>query len=79
LAAHEVWLDSQPLQIGLDRVGVFRLRTLEISIVEAQNERSIAALGEQPVEQRGAGVADMDDPVGEGANRTTGGRAISPS
>ena len=62
LAAHEVRLDSQPLQIGLDRLGVFRLRTLEIRVVEAQNERPIAALGEEPVEQRGAGVADMDAP-----------------
>ena len=49
LAAHQVRCDSQPLQIGLDRVGIFRLRTLGIRVIEAQDERSIAAPGEQPV------------------------------
>jgi hypothetical protein len=33
---------------------------LEIRIVEAQDKRSAAAAGEEPVEQGGAGVADMD-------------------
>ena len=79
LAAHQIRLDSQPLQIDLDRVGVFRLRTLEIGVVEAQNERSIAALGEQPVEQRRAGVADMDAPGRRGREPDDRGRAISPS
>jgi hypothetical protein len=60
LAAHHIRLDSQPLQIDLDRLGVFRLRTLDIRVIEPQNERPIATLGEKPVEQGRPGVADMD-------------------
>jgi hypothetical protein len=60
LAAHQVRPNSEPFQIRLDRIGVFRLRTLEIGIVEAEDERAAAAAREEPVEKRGAGVADMD-------------------
>jgi hypothetical protein len=51
----------------------------EIGVVEAQNEPPGPAPGEQPVQQRGAGVADVDAPVGEGAQRTIGVEDISSS
>jgi hypothetical protein len=60
LAANQVRPNSEPLQIRLNRVGVFRPRTLEIRIVKAQDEFSTAPKGEKPVEQSGAGVAYVD-------------------
>jgi hypothetical protein len=60
LAAHQVRPHSKPFQIRLDRVGVFRSRTLKIRVVEAQDERPAVAADEEPVQQRGAGIADVD-------------------
>ena len=60
LAAQKVRPNSKPFKIRLDRVGVFRLGTFEIRVVEAQDERSAAAADEEPVQQSRAGVADMD-------------------
>ena len=79
LAAHQVRLNSKPLQIGLDCVGVFPLRTLEIGVIEAQDERPVAALGEQPVQQRRADVADVDAAGRRRRETDDGGKAISPS
>ena len=74
LAPHQVRLNSQPLEIRLDRVGVFRLRTMEIRIIEAKDECSPAALGEQPVEECCAGVADVDAPGRRGCETDDRGR-----
>jgi hypothetical protein len=60
LAAHPVRPYPKPFQIRLDRVGVFRPRTLQIRVVEAQDERPAVAADEEPVQQSGASVADMD-------------------
>jgi hypothetical protein len=68
-----------PRQIAFDGFGVFGARAREIGVVEAQNEPPGPAPGEQPVQQRGAGVADVDAPVGEGAQRTIGVEDISSS
>jgi hypothetical protein len=79
LAAHEVRLDSQPFQVGLDRVGVFRLRTFEIGVIEAKDERAPRRLANSQLSSAVRALPMWMRPVGEGAKRTTGGEAISPS
>jgi hypothetical protein len=63
-----------PRQIAFDGFGVFGARAREIGVVEAQNEPPGPAPGEQPVQQRGAGVADVDAPRGRGRETDDRGR-----
>src|SRR5208282_2723249 len=79
LTAHQVRLDSEPGEIRLDRFGIFGLRALEVRIVEAQDERSAAAVCEEPVEQSGAGVADVDAPGRRRGETNNRGGGHSPS
>ena len=43
LAAFQVGDDSEPGEVGLDRIGVFAPRPLEVGVVEAQDEAPAAA------------------------------------
>ena len=74
LAAHQVGLDAEPGEILLDRLGVFGLRALEVGVVEAEDERPAMPAGVEPVEQRGAGVADMNAPGRRGRETDDRGR-----
>jgi len=60
LALDAVGRDTQPGQIAFDPVGEPSLRTLPVGVVKPENEAPAGAFREQPVEQRGAGVADVD-------------------
>src|SRR5690349_15364115 len=52
-------VQAEPAQIAQDRrVGVGR-GALDVGILDAEDERPMMAAGEQPVEQRGARVADV--------------------
>ena len=79
LAAFQVGDDSEPGEVGLDRVGVFAPRPLEVGVVEAQDEAAAGAQGEEPVDQRGARVADMDEPGRRGGEADGGRGGHAPS
>jgi hypothetical protein len=55
----------------------FRGRALPAGIVVRQDELAAALSGEQPVEQGGARIADVQRPVGDGEKRTIGEEAIA--
>ena len=55
-----------------DRRDVLLLRARDVGVVEAQDESSAVPAREQRVEQRGARIADVERPVGDGAKRTIG-------
>ena len=52
--------DAQPMQIIEDGIGVFLFRAHRIGIVKTLTEAALVLLRKQPVEKRGARVADMD-------------------
>ena len=79
LAAFQVGDDSEPGEVGLDRVGVFAPRPLEVGVVEAQDEAPVGAQGEEPVDQRGARVADVDEPGRRGGEADSGASGHAPS
>ena len=60
LVDDDVRAHAQPMQILLDLVGIFLPRAGDVGVVEAQHEAAAVLQREQPVEQRGARVADMD-------------------
>ncbi len=62
LPMHAIGRDSEPVEILFDRFGVFGFRAVEIGVVEAQDERPSMPAGVEPVEQRRAGVANVDAP-----------------
>src|SRR3954468_275924 len=51
---------AQPPKVGENRVGRLARRALEVRVLDAEDERPAVAAGEQPVEQRRAGVADVE-------------------
>jgi hypothetical protein len=55
-----VWKDAQPVQVIQDGIGELLLRAGNVCVVEALDEPALVVHGEQPVEQRGARIADMD-------------------
>src|SRR5258705_6866154 len=52
-------LQPKPAQILEDALLEFLLGPLRIGVLDAQDERAVVAAREQPVEQRGARVADV--------------------
>ena len=56
----DVGAHAQPMQILLDLVGIFLARARDIGVVEPQHEAAAVLQREQPVEQGGARIADMD-------------------
>ena len=52
--------NTQPMQVVEDGVGKFLLRPGNVGVVEALDEAALVVQGEQPVEQSGARIADMD-------------------
>mmetsp|Transcript_27238 Transcript_27238/g.49859 ORF Transcript_27238/g.49859 Transcript_27238/m.49859 type:complete len:524 (-) Transcript_27238:63-1634(-) len=60
LPLNPVPMQAQPLQVLLDRIDIFFLRSLRISIVDTQDERAPRLAGNQVVHQGGAQVAHMD-------------------
>src|SRR5215208_7932900 len=76
LAHHAVRRDAEPREIRLDRRRELRLRALEVGVVETQHEGAALAPREQRVQERGAGVADVQEPRrrgGEADDRDHGG------
>ena len=59
-----VVVDPEPLERLEDLVDVLLRRALAVGVLDAQDELAAAPAGEQPVEQGGAGAADV-----EGARR----------
>src|SRR3954466_6403362 len=57
-------LEAEPAQVVED--ALFRLlgRALDVGVFDAQDERAVVPAREQPVEERGAGVADVQLPGG---------------
>ena len=53
-------VEAEPAEILLQRLGIFGLAALGIGVVEAQQHLAAELAGEQPVDQRGAGIADME-------------------
>jgi hypothetical protein len=64
LAGLAIGLETQPFEIGADRLDIVLAAALGIGIVDAQQETPAALLGEHPVVQRSANVADMEPPGG---------------
>ena len=64
LAVGHVMRQAQPAQIAVDRLLELFRRTRRVSVVNAQNELTACLLGEQVIQQRGAGVADMQQARG---------------
>src|SRR5690606_27890025 len=60
LPLHNVRPDTEPIEIAFDLRGEFLARALDIGVVEAQHIPAGRLPGEQPVEQRGTRIADMD-------------------
>jgi hypothetical protein len=60
LARLLVPIKPQPAHILADAFDIFLARTLQVGVVEAQDELAPLATGEQPVQQSGPEVADMD-------------------
>ena len=60
LAHFQIRLDAEPGQIDFDRRREFLRRAFEIGVVETQNEGAAMPAGEEIVQKRRAGVADMD-------------------
>ncbi|GAA4641729.1 hypothetical protein GCM10023115_01570 [Pontixanthobacter gangjinensis] len=52
-------MNAEPRQIGADCVDIFFFAPFGIGIVDPQHEFSAQFLGEHPIVQRGANVADM--------------------
>ena len=50
---------AEPPQVVLDRRFRGRRRSLAVGVLDAQDERAAVVAGQQPVEQRGARVADV--------------------
>jgi hypothetical protein len=60
LASFLVPIQPQPAHILADAFDIFLARPLQVGVVEAQNELPPLAAGEEPVQQSGPEVADMD-------------------
>ena len=64
LAGLAIGLETQPCEIGADRLDIVLAAALGIGIVDTQQETPAALLGEHPVVQRSADIADMEPPGG---------------
>ena len=64
LAVGEVVLEAQPVEIAIDGLFKFLRRARRIGIVNSQQEFAAFAAGEKIIEQRGAGIADMQQARG---------------
>ena len=62
LAEGAVPMQAEPLHVFANAVGERLGRALGIRIVEAQNELTAGLAHQQPIQQRDAGVADMQVP-----------------
>ena len=67
-------VEAKPLEIRLDRLGEFRPRALAIGVVEAQQEPPAGLAREEPIDQRGAGIAEMQPPGRAGRETDLGHR-----
>src|SRR5581483_6761058 len=55
-------VEAEPPEIAHDRALRFARRPLGVGVLDPQDERAILIAGEQPVEERGARVADVELP-----------------
>ena len=79
LPAFQVGDDSEPGEVGLDRISIFAPRSFEVGVVEAQDEATGRSRGEQPIDQRGARVADVNEPGRRGGEADGGNGGHAPS
>ncbi len=63
-------IQAEPVQIGLQILGKLFTTALGIRVLDAQQEHAIAALRQQPAEQRRAHIAEVQ--LAGGAGRETG-------
>jgi len=56
--------EPQPTQVAINRLFKRLGRTRRIGVVDPEQEAAAHLFGEQPIEQRGAGIADMQQPGG---------------
>lgn len=61
-------VQAQPLEAGQDVVGVFRSRSLEVCIFDAQDELALMPPRKQPVEDGSAGRANVEVAGGARSN-----------
>src|SRR5690606_29679526 len=66
LAGSFVPLQAQPAQAVVDDVEELLAVALLVGVLDAQDERAAGVAGVEPVEQRGAGAADVKEPGGAG-------------
>src|SRR5690606_17951016 len=72
-----VRLNAQPGEILDDGVGKLAGRAADVGVVETQQEPATGLAGEQPVEQRCADIADMEQPGGAGREADAGVHRVS--
>ncbi len=60
-------VEPEPAQVAHDRGLRLARRSLDVGVLDAQDEGAAGAAREQPVEQRRAGVADVQLPGGAGS------------
>jgi hypothetical protein len=52
-------VEFEPVESLQDGLGVFRLGTVAVGILDAENEHAFMVPSEEPVEQRGASTTDV--------------------
>src|SRR5438309_571686 len=56
-------VESQPAQRRLDALGPLGAGALEVGVLDPEDERSVLVMaGVEPIEQGGAGAADVEEP-----------------
>jgi hypothetical protein len=78
LARLPVPVEAEPAEIGLDRLGEFLRRARRIGVVEAENQGAARFPGEEPVDERGTGVAEVETPGRARRETEDGAQARNP-
>ena len=65
-------LDAEPVEIGGDAPGIFFRRARGVGIVIAQHELAAGLQGQKPVDDGGAGIADVNAARGRGGKADDG-------
>ena len=78
LARLPVPVEAEPAEVRLDRLRIFLGRARGIGVVEAEDERPARLPCIEPVDERGAGVAEMETPGRARRETEDGGQARNP-
>jgi hypothetical protein len=71
-------VEAEPAQIRLDRLGERFGRALGVGVVETEEERAAELARVEPVDERGAGVAEMEAARGARGEAEDGAQARNP-